>query len=91
MQNMKEYEVKSQVLKAMAHPIRVCMVRNLLKNQCNVTTMQECLDIPQSTISQHLAKLKAAGIVEGQRKGLEICYKVVNDEAKALIQTLFKE
>lgn len=89
--DMKAYEEKSEMLKALAHPVRLCMVKNLLRQQCNVTTMQECLNIPQSTISQHLMKLKAAGVVEGQRKGLEICYKVVSKEAKGLIEALFPE
>ena len=37
--------------------------------------MQTCLDIPQSTVSQHIQKLKAAGIIEGDRTGLEINYE----------------
>jgi len=86
---MKGYIEKSDILKAIAHPVRLCIVRGLINNQCNVTKMQECLNLPQSTVSQHLGKLKAAGIIEGERKGLEICYKVVNQQVKEIVKLIF--
>ncbi len=89
MQDMKNYLQKSDLLKAIAHPVRLCIVRGLINQQCNVSTMQECLKLPQSTVSQHLAKLKSAGIIEGERKGLEVCYKVVNRQVIAIIELLF--
>lgn len=89
MEDMRNYIQQSEVLKAIAHPIRLCIVRGLINNQCNVTKMQECLNLPQSTVSQHLAKLKSAGIIEGERKGLEICYKVANQKIKDIVAILF--
>lgn len=89
MEDNKEYIKKSDILKAIAHPVRLCIVRGLINNQCNVTKMQECLKLPQSTVSQHLGKLKAAGIIEGERNGLEICYKVVNEQVKEIITIMF--
>jgi len=89
--DLKKYEEKAEKLKALAHPQRLCIVKGLVENQCNVTKIQECLDIPQSTVSQHLAKLKAAGIIEGQMTGLEICYRVVDQDMVDLIKQLFKE
>lgn len=83
------YNEKSEVLKAIAHPVRLCIVKGLMENECNVTKIQECLNLPQSTVSQHLAKLKAARIIEGDRKGLEICYRVVNEDARNIVKALF--
>lgn len=90
MQNMKDYLAKSELLKAMAHPVRLCIIRGLINSQCNVTKMQECLNLPQSTVSQHLGKLKAAGIIEGERNGLEVCYKVVNPQVINIVNQLFE-
>ncbi len=88
--NPKLFEEKSNILKALAHPIRLCIVRGLLENGgSNVTNMQHCLDMPQSTVSQHLSKLKSYGIIEGERNGLEITYKISNPVIKQLIETLF--
>lgn len=89
MENMKRYIQTSELLKAIAHPVRLCIIRGLINQQCNVTKMQECLNLPQSTVSQHLAKLKSAGIIEGERKGLEVCYKVVNKQIQEMITLLF--
>lgn len=87
--NKKILEEKAELLKALAHPVRLCIVRNLIETGgCNVTKMQGCLDMPQSTISQHLSKLKAHGIVEGKRAGTEITYYTVHPDAVNLIKTL---
>lgn len=87
---LKNYEEKAEKLKALAHPHRLCIVKGLIENSCNVSKIQECLNIPQSTVSQHLIKLKAAGIISGERNGLEICYRVVDDEVIEIVKQLFK-
>lgn len=91
MESIKKYEQKAEKLKAIAHPYRICIIKGLMDNQCNVTKIQECLKLPQSTVSQHLAKLKAAGIIEGKRNGLEICYRVVDEEAISIINAILKD
>lgn len=88
MENIKKYELISEKLKAIAHPHRLCIVNGLLEKGCNVSKIQECLELPQSTVSQHLAKLKSAGIIKGTRNGLEICYSVVDEEIISIIKSL---
>ncbi|WP_053957203.1 ArsR/SmtB family transcription factor [Inediibacterium massiliense] len=88
--NPEIFEKKSKILKALAHPVRLCIVLNLYHNgPINVTHMQNCLDKPQSTISQHISTLKAADIIVGERKGTEILYSIKNDEVKKILQALF--
>ncbi|MNI97366.1 Transcriptional repressor PagR [compost metagenome] len=53
--------------------------------------MQECLELPQSTVSQHLQKLRSLGIVETQRNGLENYYSVKDERVIRLVQLLLKE
>ncbi|MDD5016205.1 MAG: metalloregulator ArsR/SmtB family transcription factor [Atribacterota bacterium] len=89
MENKSKFIQKSELLKALAHPARLCIVKNLIEKESNVTNIQECLGLPQSTISQHLFKLKAAGIIKGEREGLEISYQVINENVKEIINTLF--
>ncbi|WPC44811.1 metalloregulator ArsR/SmtB family transcription factor [Clostridium sp. JS66] len=89
--DFSKYNESAELLKVLAHPVRLCIVKGLLENGgCNVSHMQDCLQVPQSTISQHLQKLRAAGIVEGKRNGLEIYYSVSNEKAVRLIKELFK-
>ena len=90
--DIKKYTDRADMLKALAHPVRLCIVRGLIeKGGCNVGRMQECLAAPQSTISQHLQKLRAAGIISGTRSGLEINYRVCDQRAVELVRILFAE
>lgn len=80
---------KAELLKALAHPVRLCIVKKLVEaGGCNVSKMQACLMMPQSTVSQHLSKLKSLGIVEGNRNGTEIIYGVVHSDAISIINSL---
>lgn len=85
----KEFLEEAELLKALAHPVRLCIVKGLLdKGVCNVTYMQNCLAVPQSTVSQHLQKLRAAKIVKGERVGLEISYSVCDKRVEGIINAL---
>lgn len=88
--NPELFESKAELLKSLAHPVRLCIVKGLLENgQSNVTNMYNCLNMPQSTISQHIGKLKSAGIIKGDRNGLEIIYSISNEQVKKIIEILF--
>lgn len=90
-QRAERYAETAEMLKVLAHPVRLCIVNGLIENgECNVTYMQSCLGAPQSTVSQHLQKLKAAGIVEGRRSGLEIYYSITNEKVISLMKALFQ-
>lgn len=90
--NLQKYTELAEMLKTIAHPVRLCIVKGLIeKGECNVTHMQTCLDIPQSTVSQHLQKLKSAGIITGVRSGLEINYSICDQRVIQLVNILFNE
>ena len=90
--DVTELAQTAELLKVIAHPVRLCIIRGLwLHGGCNVSHMQDCLAAPQSTISQHLAKLRTAGIIEGTRNGLEIRYTLANEQVEKLLQALFGE
>jgi len=90
--NLQKYTRLAEMIKALAHPVRLCIVKGLIeKGECNVSHMQTCLDIPQSTVSQNLQKLKSANIIIGVRNGLEISYKICDQRIVQLVNTLFDE
>ena len=88
MKDLAAYKEKADLLKALAHPTRLCIVHGLIENDCNVNGIIECLQMPQSTVSQQLAVLRNNGIIEGRRSGTVICYSVVNSEARRLVTML---
>ncbi|SDI02266.1 ArsR/SmtB family transcription factor [Proteiniclasticum ruminis] len=87
--NIAKFTNAAELLKILGHPVRLCILKGILTTGgCNVTHMTDCLNLPQSTISQHIQKLKSAGIIEGERKGLEITYKLVHDKARQIIESI---
>ncbi len=89
LQKIRKYENSAEILRILAHPVRLGLIETMITNgPTNVTSMYEEFKMPQSTISQHLSKLKSARIISGTRKGLEIYYEVVDDRAKAILSTL---
>lgn len=77
------------MFKALACETRLKIVIGLLeKKECNVNLMAEKLGLAQSNVSQHLTILKNAGIIEGYRKGTQVCYKVTSDLVTKLIKCL---
>ncbi|WP_145408898.1 ArsR/SmtB family transcription factor [Paenibacillus xylanexedens] len=89
---LKQFDEPAEFLKALSHPVRLCIVRGLMrKKKCNVSYMQECLDLPQSTVSQHLQKLRSAGIVATERNGLEVNYVLADARVEQLIMILFEK
>lgn len=79
-------EETAEVFKALSHPTRLAIVCGLASSdECNVSKMVDKLGLLQPNISQHLAILKNAGVIEGYRKGSQVCYKVANESVKKLI------
>lgn len=97
MNNMKLVEKNLQtvteksvdMLKALGHPIRLQIVRYLIScKTSNVNQIQTQLDIPQSTVSVHLAKLKSTKVLKSERRGLEMYYQVADKTAVDIVTLL---
>jgi len=81
---------KASLLKVLSNPVRLCIVKELItRGESNVSTVQHCLETSQSTISQHLSRLRDMGIVHGDRRGAEVYYRVVSEDATVVVKTLF--
>jgi ArsR family transcriptional regulator len=59
----------SILCKALAHPMRVQILRTLLERHCLCGDLVETLPLAQSTVSEHLRILKAAGLIEDEVEG----------------------
>jgi len=67
---------KADVLKALAHPVRLWIVEQLAYGECCVCRFVDALDFDFSTISKHLSVLKRAGIVEDDKRGKQVFYRL---------------
>lgn len=72
------YEARAKVVKAMAHPTRLFIVDELSRHQerC-VCELTEMIGADISTVSKHLSVLKAAGIVDDDKRGNMVFYRLV--------------
>ena len=83
-----DYIKGAVILKALGHPARLQMMQGIDKYGCHVNKMVEKLGLPQSTVSQHLAALRSAGLVTFEKKGAKACYRVTDKRFMKIIQIL---
>ena len=76
--NKKLYEMRAQILKAMAHPSRLMMIdaMNEAEEMC-VCDLVDLVGSDQSTVSKHLSILRQAGLVEDRKDGQRSFYRLV--------------
>ncbi len=65
------------VFKSLGHPTRIYIVRRLSDGECPVGVFVDELGADFSTVSQHLSVLKSAGVVESEKRGLNVFYRLV--------------
>ncbi|MDH3346475.1 MAG: metalloregulator ArsR/SmtB family transcription factor [Desulfobulbaceae bacterium] len=70
------YQAKADVLKALAHPTRLWMTEKLADGECCVRDFVELTDFDFSTVSKHLSVLKRAGIVDDEKRGKQVFYRL---------------
>lgn len=91
-------EAKANVLKALGHPTRLWMAEQLADGEKCVCELGASIDADFSTISKHLSILKQAGVVEDEKRGKQVYYRLkvpcilnfmpcVEEVIKATVQT----
>lgn len=71
-----KYESQADIMKALAHPTRLFVVNELSKGELCVGKITEMVGVDTSTISKHLLILKNAGIVNNEKRGTTVYYKL---------------
>lgn len=72
----QKYEARAKVIKALAHPTRLFIVDELSGGERCVCELRDMIGADISTVSKHLAVLKQAGIVEDEKRGLQVWYSL---------------
>lgn len=70
----QKYGARAQVIKAMAHPTRLFIVDELARGERCVCELRDMIGADISTVSKHLSVLKQAGIVQDEKRGLQVWY-----------------
>jgi DNA-binding transcriptional ArsR family regulator len=70
--------VNEKIIKTLGNPIRLNLISCLSKKSKTVTQMIESCGLSQSAVSQHLTKLRSAGLVKDTKKGREVYYSLTS-------------
>jgi len=70
----QSYSRWADILKTLGHPVRIRILESLLDAEKCVSAIWANLNLPQSTVSQHLSVLRSKGIVEHERNGANVKY-----------------
>jgi DNA-binding transcriptional ArsR family regulator len=70
------FRERAAIMKALAHPTRLLIVEQLGRRETCVCELAAMAGADMSTVSKHLSLLKAAGIVEDDKRGLQVFYRL---------------
>src|SRR5450756_441796 len=82
------YTLQAEVLKTLSNPKRLEIVHLLADGPREVGRLAEELGISQPNVSQHLALMRAAGVVEAERDGREVRYRLADPEIIVACETM---
>lgn len=90
--NVQELDTKceeaSALLSLMANPHRLRILCALLEGERSVSSLETVVDLSQSALSQHLARLRLTGIVRTRREAQSIFYSIADYRAGRILEVL---
>ena len=79
-------------LRVLAHADRLRIVEELdARRQAPVHELVRALGMPQASVSNHLSKMRRAGIIRAQRKGKEMWYSILDRHAATIVGWMRKQ
>ena len=72
--------LQAEVMKTLAHPRRLQILHRLARGPIGVARLATELGMSQPNTSQHLAVMRAAGVVEAERDGREVRYRLADPD-----------
>jgi DNA-binding transcriptional ArsR family regulator len=70
------FEARAEIAKALAHATRLAMIDELSRGERCVCELRDLVGADLSTVSKHLSVLKSAGIVEDDKRGTQVFYRL---------------
>lgn len=70
------FKTDAGIIKALAHATRLLILDELSRGERCVRALTELVGAEMPTVSRHLSLLKSAGIIEDERRGAQVFYRV---------------
>ena len=88
--NMKRHaHDAATMLKQLANDKRLLILCQLVSGEKSVSELSVNIGLSQSALSQHLAKMRKAKLVQTEKRGQQVYYRLSSMEAHALLSTLY--
>jgi DNA-binding transcriptional ArsR family regulator len=81
-------ERAAEVLKTVAHPLRLRIVELLEPGEKSVTELKDLLGVTQPLTSQHLTQMRMRGVLGSRRKGTLVYYSIANPDVVKVIHCI---
>ncbi|MFT4926797.1 MAG: DNA-binding transcriptional ArsR family regulator [Phenylobacterium sp.] len=81
----------ADLLKAMSNEHRLLILCHLGQQEMSVGQLNACINLSQSSLSQHLARLRKDGLVNTRRESQTIYYSIADEVVMKLITLLHEE
>ena len=78
----------AEIARALADPKRICVLEQLAKSERSVSDLSRDAGCQVPNMSQHLAVLRAAGLVISRRTGSTVLYRLADDRVRELTELL---
>ena len=85
---LENAQLVATILKQLANPYRLVILCSLANKELTVGDLNEQVELSQSALSQHLAKLRESEIVTTRRESQTIYYRIANTKIKHLLEVL---
>lgn len=90
MPNEEQVHLAAESFRMLSDPTRIKVLWALLQGESSVACLAELADVAPTAVSQHLAKLRLAGLVKGRREGTFVFYSAADQHVHRLLsQALF--
>lgn len=80
----------SDLLKLLSNQHRLLILCHLVQGELCVSELEARLNISQSSLSQHLARLRSQGIVEFRKQSTTVYYRLSDPKAEKVLRTLYE-
>jgi DNA-binding transcriptional ArsR family regulator len=71
------YKRQARILRALANETRLMIIDRLSKGECQVGELVQMVGADQSTVSKHLSVLRSVGVVDDDRRGNAVFYRLI--------------
>ncbi len=78
------FDLQAELCQTMSNATRIRIVHALRDGPRYVADLAQALGVSQAKVSQHLAVLRAGGVVSAQRQGGQVAYRITNPKIERI-------